>query len=102
MSSSPVRLWVARSEVLEAALGEPGERGAEAGGLSPEKRVAPKLSDSDVVVVKTPQRVAARVLYLRCVRAPRTSATLAANELLREKIHHMEAGRPLAWRRPKP
>ena len=20
----------------------------------------------------------------------------------REKIHHMEAGRPLAWRRPKP
>ena len=25
-----------------------------------------------------------------------------SNELLREKIHHMEAGRPLAWRRPKP
>jgi transposase len=24
------------------------------------------------------------------------------NELLREKIHHMEAGRPLAWRRSKP
>src|ERR1700674_1212218 len=25
-----------------------------------------------------------------------------SNELLREKIHHMEAARPLAWRRPKP
>jgi transposase len=25
-----------------------------------------------------------------------------SNELLREKIHHMEAGRPLAWRRSKP
>ncbi len=25
-----------------------------------------------------------------------------ANELLREKIHHMEAGRPLAWRRSRP
>jgi transposase len=25
-----------------------------------------------------------------------------SNELLREKIHHMEAVRPLAWRRPKP
>jgi len=25
-----------------------------------------------------------------------------SNELLREKIHRMEAGRPLAWRRPKP
>jgi transposase len=25
-----------------------------------------------------------------------------SNELLRVKIHHMEAGRPLAWRRPKP
>ena len=24
------------------------------------------------------------------------------NELLREKIHRMEAGRPLVWRRPKP
>ena len=24
------------------------------------------------------------------------------NELLREKIHHMEAGRPLVWRRSKP
>jgi transposase len=24
------------------------------------------------------------------------------NELLREKIHPMEAGRPLVWRRPKP
>jgi len=25
-----------------------------------------------------------------------------SNELLREKIHHLEAGRPLVWRRPKP
>lgn len=25
-----------------------------------------------------------------------------SNELLREKIHHLEAGRPLAWRRWKP
>jgi transposase len=25
-----------------------------------------------------------------------------SNELLREKIHRMEAGRPLVWRRPKP
>lgn len=25
-----------------------------------------------------------------------------SNELLREKIHHLEAGRPLAWRRSKP
>ncbi len=25
-----------------------------------------------------------------------------SNELLREKIHRMEAGRPLAWRRSKP
>jgi Transposase len=25
-----------------------------------------------------------------------------SNELLREKIHQMEAGRPLAWRRSKP
>jgi transposase-like protein len=25
-----------------------------------------------------------------------------ANELLREKIHHMEANRPLAWRRSRP
>jgi Transposase len=25
-----------------------------------------------------------------------------SNELLREKIHRIEAGRPLAWRRPKP
>jgi transposase len=25
-----------------------------------------------------------------------------SNELLREKIHRLEAGRPLAWRRPKP
>ena len=25
-----------------------------------------------------------------------------SNELLREKIHHREAGRPLAWRRSKP
>lgn len=25
-----------------------------------------------------------------------------SNELLREKIHRTEAGRPLAWRRPKP
>src|ERR1700693_2631956 len=25
-----------------------------------------------------------------------------SNELLREKIHHMEAGRPLAWRRSRP
>jgi hypothetical protein len=24
-----------------------------------------------------------------------------SNELLREKIHHLEAGRPLAWRRSK-
>ena len=25
-----------------------------------------------------------------------------SNELLREKIHRLEAGRPLVWRRPKP
>lgn len=25
-----------------------------------------------------------------------------SNELLREKIHRIEAGRPLVWRRPKP
>jgi transposase-like protein len=25
-----------------------------------------------------------------------------SNELLREKIHRMEAGHPLVWRRPKP
>jgi len=25
-----------------------------------------------------------------------------SNELLREKIHRMEAGRPLVWRRSKP
>jgi transposase-like protein len=25
-----------------------------------------------------------------------------SNELLREKIHRQEAGRPLVWRRPKP
>jgi transposase len=25
-----------------------------------------------------------------------------SNELLREEIHRMEAGRPLVWRRPKP
>ena len=25
-----------------------------------------------------------------------------SNELLREKIHRLEAGRPLAWRRSKP
>jgi hypothetical protein len=25
-----------------------------------------------------------------------------SSELLREKIHRMEAGRPLVWRRPKP
>jgi hypothetical protein len=25
-----------------------------------------------------------------------------SNELSREKIHRMEAGRPLVWRRPKP
>jgi transposase len=25
-----------------------------------------------------------------------------SNALLREKIHRLEAGRPLAWRRPKP
>ena len=25
-----------------------------------------------------------------------------SNELLREKIHRMEAGGPLVWRRPKP
>src|ERR1700675_1669638 len=35
-------------------------------------------------------------------RKPLAADLSMSNELLREKIHRMEAGRPLVWRRPKP